>query len=226
MRRLIRSLMKSIIAAVILISPSSAFAQVVSVNVFQPVPGGAQLTAEYFQEAKAILQATGAQVSTSSDLKGTFRFATIFDNWEAYGRFAQSLPTNESWGAFQNKVAGTRAANQTDNLLLNQRAAATNPVTGPGTVTQITVWEPTTGTMAELVEGAMGAKPIHERAGASVSVYTGGGRMYYLMSFENFEAWGRNRDTPNPEFQAYMQSRGTAGSPGAIVVDQITLTAF
>ena len=226
MSRLIRSLMKSIIAAVILISPSSAFAQVVSVNVFQPVPGGAQLTAEYFQEAKAILQATGAQVSTSSDLKGTFRFATIFDNWEAYGRFAQSLPTNESWGAFQNKIAGTRAANQTDNLLLNQRAAATNPVTGPGTVTQITVWEPTTGTMAELVEGAMGAKPIHERAGASVSVYTGGGRMYYLMSFENFEAWGRNRDTPNPEFQAYMQSRGTAGSPRAIVVDQITLTAF
>ena len=201
MRRLIRSLMKSIIAAVILISPSSAFAQVVSVNVFQPVPGGAQLTAEYFQEAKAILQATGAQVSTSGDLKGTFRFATIFDNWEAYGRFAQSLQTNESWGAFQNKIAGTPAANQTDNLLLNQRAAATNPVTGPGTVTQITVWEPTTGTMAELVEGAMGAQPIHERAGASVSVYTGGGRVYYLMSFENFEAWGRNRDTPNPEFQ-------------------------
>ena len=226
MSRLIRSLMKSIIAAAILISPSSAFAQVVSVNVFQPVSGGAQLTAEYFQEAKAILQATGAQVSTSSDLKGTFRFATIFDNWEAYGRFAQSLPTNESWGAFQNKVAGTRAANQTDNLLLNQRAAATNPVTGPGTVTQITVWEPTTGTMAELVEGAMGAKPIHERAGASVSVYTGGGRMYYLMSFENFEAWGRNRDTPNPEFQAYMRSRGTAGSLGAIVVDQITATTF
>lgn len=218
--------MRSIIAAAILIFPSSALAQVVSVNVYQPVPGGAQLTAEYFQEAKAIMQATGAQVSTSSDLKGTFRFATIFDNWEAYGRFAQSLPTNESWGAFQNKIAGTRAANQTDNLLLNQRAAATNPVTGPGTVTQITVWEPTTGTMAELVEGAMGAQPIHERAGASVSVYTGGGRMYYLMSFENFEAWGRSRDTPNPEFQAYMQSLGIPGSFGAIIVDQITATAF
>ena len=52
----------------------------------------------------------------------------------------------------------------------------------------------------------MGAKPIHERAGASVSVYTGGGRMYYLMGFENFEAWGKNRDAPNPEFQAFMQS--------------------
>ena len=215
--------MKSIIAAVILIFPSSAFAQVVSVNVYQPVPGGAQLTAEYFQEAKAIVQAAGAQVVISSDLKGTFRFATLFDNWEAYGRFAQSLPTNESWGAFQNKIAGTRAANQTDNLLLNQRAAATNPVTGPGRVTQVTVWEPTTGTMARLVEVAMGAKPIHERAGASVSVYTGGGRMYYLMGFENFEAWGKNRDTPNPEFQAYFQSLDT---DGAIIVNQITAVSF
>jgi len=215
--------MKSIIAAVILIFPSSAFAQVASVNVYQPVPGGAQLTAEYFQEAKVILQAAGAQVAMSIDLKGTFRFATLFDNWEAYGRFAQSLRTNESWGAFQNKIAGTRSANQTDNLLLNQRAVATNPVTGPGTVTQVTVWEPTGGTMAQLVEGAMGAKPIHERAGASVSVSTGGGRMYYLMSFENFEAWGKYGDTPNPEFQAYMQSLGTGG---AIIVAQSTSTSF
>jgi len=216
--------MKSIIAAVILIFPSSAFAQVVSVNVFQPVPGRAQLTAEYFQEAKVILQAAGARVTMSVDLKGTYRFATSFDNWEAYGRFAQSLPTNESWGAFQNKIGNAPSANQTDNLLLFQRAAATNPVTGPGTVTQVIVWEPTTtGTMAQLVEGAMGAKPIHERAGASVSVFTGGGRMYYLMRFENFEAWGKNRDTPNPEFLAYFQSLDT---DGAIIVNQTTAVAF
>ena len=218
--------MKSIIAAVILIFPSSAFAQVASVNVYQPVPGGVTLTVEYFQEGKAILEAAGAQVAMSFDLKGTFRFATLFDNWEAYGRFVQSLLTNASWGAFQNKIGSTRAATQTNNLLLDQRAAATNRPTGPGTITQTTVWEPTTGTMAQLVEGAMGAKPIHERAGASVSVYTGGGRMYYRMSFENFEAWGKSRDTPNPEFQAYMQSLLTAGSLGAIIVDQSTSTAF
>ena len=183
-----------------------------------------ELTAEYFQEAKVILQAAGAQVTMSVDLKGTYRFATLFDNWEAYGRFAQSLPTNQSWGALLNKVAGNPSANQTDNLLLFQNAVATNPMTGPGTVTQVTVWEPTTtGTMAQLVEGAMGAKPIHERAGASVSVFTGGGRMYYLMRFENFAAWGKNRDTPNPEFQAYFQSLDT---DGAIIVDQITSVAF
>ncbi len=190
---------------------------------YQPVPGGVTLTVEYFQEAKVILQAAGAQVTMSLDLKGTFRFGTSFDNWEAYGRFAQSLPTNQSWGAFLNKVSGNPSAIQTDNLLLNQIAAETNPVTGPGTVTQVFVWEPTGGTMAELIEGAMGAKPIHERAGASVSVSAGGGRMYYLMRFENFEAWGKNRDTPNPEFLAYFQSLGTGG---AIIVNQITAVAF
>ena len=47
--------------------------------------------------------------------------------------------------------------------------------------------------------------------------------MYYLMSFENFEAWGKNRDTPNPEFQAYFQSLDTGG---AIIVDQITAVSF
>ena len=96
-------------------------------------------------------------------------------------------------------------------------------VTGPGTVTQVFVWEPTGGTMAELIEGAMGAKPIHERAGASVSVSAGGGRMYYLMRFENFEAWGKNRDTPNPEFLAYFQS---LDADGAIIVNQITAVSF
>ena len=62
--------MKSIIAAVILIFPSSAFAQVVSVNVFQPVPGGEPLTAEYFQEAKVILQAAAEPVNDNGTLYG------------------------------------------------------------------------------------------------------------------------------------------------------------
>ena len=206
--------MKSIVLAVLLIFSTSAFAQVVSVNVYQPIPGGAQQLSAYFQEAKSILQAAGAQVTTTSDLKGIFRFGVAFDNWEAFGRFSQSLQGNESWGAFQNKIAGTRVSNQIDNLLLDQRVAPATPGGGPGAVSQITVWEPTTGTMAQVVEGAMGAKPIHERAGATVSVYTGGGRMYYLQTYPSFEAWGKNRDTPNPEFQAYMQSLGTAGGPG------------
>ena len=218
--------MKAIIPAVFLLFSSSAFAQVVSVNVYQAVAGGDQQLTEYFLEAKSILQAAGAQVTTNRDLSGTFRFAVSFDNWEGYGRVAQSLASNESWVAFQDKIAGTRVANQTDNLLLNLRAAATTPVTGPGTTTQVTIWEPTTGTMAELVEGAMGAKPIHESAGAAVSVYTGGGRLYYLMSFENMEAWGRNRDTPNPEFQAYFQSLMVNGELGSVVVDSFTATQF
>jgi len=216
--------MKSILAAIILLFSSATFAQVVSVNVFQPIAGGAPLTAQYFQEAKSILESTGAQVTITSDLSGTYRFAVILDNWEAYGRWAQALPSNSTWTAFQAKTAANPSAIQTDNILFNIAASA-EPGGGPGAVTQITVWELTTGTMQQLVQGGLDAKPIHEKSGSAVSVLTtGGNRMYYLQRYPDMAAWGRDRDTPNPEFQAYMQSLGAAnnGDLGAVVIDQFT----
>jgi cysteine synthase len=222
--------MRSILAALILLYSSSLLAQVAAVNVFVPPPGKAQFTAQYFLEAKGIHEALGAQVALSNDLKGHFRYAMLFENWEAYGEFSQSLGSSEAWQAFQAKRIRNPAAVQTDNLLLNQVAAPSANVGGPGSVTQITVWELTAGgTMGEMIEGGLGAKPIHERAGANVSIYAGGGnRMYYLQQFENMAAWGRFRDTPNPEFNAYMQSLRASGNavPFAVIVNQVTQIAF
>jgi hypothetical protein len=120
---------------------------------------------------------------------------------------------------------------QVDNLLLNQVAAPSVNVGGPGSATQVIVWEATAGNMGALIEGALGAKPIHERAGANVSIYAGPGSrmwMYYLQQFENKVAWGKFRDTPNPEFNAYMQSLGFTGNaaPVGAIVDTITQIAF
>ena len=52
--------------------------------------------------------------------------------------------------------------------------------------------------------------------------------MYYLQQFENMAAWGRFRDTPNPEFNAYMQSLRASGNavPFAVIVNQVTQIAF
>jgi len=83
--------------------------------------------------------------------------------------------------------------------------------------------------MANLIQGAMGAKPIHERAGANVQIYSAAGNtMYYLTAFPNASAWGRYRDTPNPEFNQYMQGLGAQnnGNLGAVVVERTTLNAF
>jgi hypothetical protein len=217
--------MKSILAAVILIFSSNAFAQVVSVNVFEPLAGKTGLEIEYFREAKDILQTAGAGVTISRDLSGTLRFASIFESWEAFGTWSDSLATNPVWAAFQRKTAQNPAAIQTENILFN--IAVTSGLGAPGSVTQVTVWEVTTGTMSALVEGARGAKPIHEKAGSVVAVLTTGqNTMYYLQRYENMAAWGKDRGTPNPEFNAYMQSLGAAnnGDLGAVIVDQFTMT--
>ena len=219
--------MKSLISVFLLVFASSTLADIAVVNVFEPLAGKAPLTGEYFREAKAIHEAAGARVAISNDLKGIYRYAMLFDDWESYGTFVQSLPSNQSWQAFQQKIARNPSAVQIDNLQLNL-AAEGSGVGGPGTVTDVTVWELTDGTMASLMEGGMGAKPIHERAGASVTIYTAPGRMYYLLQFQSFEAWGRFRDTPNAEFSAYMQSisAGPNASENAVVVERNTLIAM
>ena len=78
--------------------------------------------------------------------------------------------------------------------------------------------------MRDLVQGGLGAEPIHEAAGASVSIYgSNGNTMYYMQSFPSFAAWGKFRDTPIPEFNAYMQSlQNENGGMGAVIVDQFT----
>jgi hypothetical protein len=218
--------MRTLLALVLLICSSSLMAQVASVNVYEPLPGKANLTAEYFREAMAIQQALGATVAISNDMKGIYRYALLFPNWQAYGEFVERLVVNEAWGAFQNKISSNPSAVQIDNLQLNLRAPGATNINGPGTVTDVTVWELTTGTMGDLIEAGMGAKEIHERAGANVVIYQAPGRMYYLMQYPNYSTWGQVRDTPNPEFNAFMQeinANAVNGDTGAVVVERNTL---
>jgi hypothetical protein len=92
-------------------------------------------------------------------------------------------------------------------------------------VTAVTVWKTTTGSMAELIEGGMGAKPLMEAVGAGVSIWAGNGdTMYYATHHENMAAWGKFRDNPIPGFNAYMQSLADEdGDLGAEVINRSTL---
>ena len=217
--------MKPILIALLLTFSSSTFAQVVSVNVYQPVAGGAPVIAQSFREARDIIQATGVGVAISSDLSGTYRFATIHESWEAYGVWYAALQSNAAFGIFQAQTANRAAATQTDNIRLRTIAAAT-PGGGPGAVTQITVWELTTSNMARLLQAGRDSKVIHEKEGAAVSVYANGNnRMYYLQRYDNMAAWGKAQDAGNSaEFNALMQSLAAEnnGDLGAVVVDSFT----
>jgi len=103
---------------------------------------------------------------------------------------------------------------------------AANSIGGRNTF-QVFIWEPGPGQGAvqSLIQGALGAKPIHERAGANISAYTDLlGNMYYVMAYDDVEAWGKAADTPNPEFDAYMQELGANGEGTATMVRVITAT--
>ena len=195
--------MRLIIALSVLLFASSSFAQVLVINVYQPLPGKAGVTASYMREAQRIHASMGQQASFSSDLAGIYRYNMLFENYQAFGKFITEMNRNP---AFQAKISASPSAKQIDNLLLNQRHAG--PAVTPGMVTQVTVWEAPTGNMPAMLEGAMGAIPHHERQGAAgVSVWAEGGTtMYYAIHFNSMEDWGRFRDTPNPQFNAYMQS--------------------
>ena len=207
--------MKSLLTAILLTFSVSAMGQALIVNVFEPLPGGAQQTAAYAQEAKAIHEAMGAGVTIGMTVDGKMHYGVAQDSWASYGRWAQSLAANSDWQAFQRKINADPSAVQTDNHILYTVAAGEN--VGAGGVYQVYIWEPNEGKVGQLMQGGIGAKPIHEKVGAKVTVLRDElNRMHYVMMFDSWEAWGQFQDTPNPEFNAYMQER-TAEAAGRLI---------
>lgn len=199
--------MRLLIALSLLCFSTFGHAQVLVVNLYQPLPGKAGLTASYMHEAQEIHSSLGLQTSFSSDLAGMYRYNMLFDNYEAFGKYVTTLNSSPAWQAFLAKTGASPSATQVDNLLLNQRRAG--PAVSPGMVTQVTVWEAPPGNMPRMLEAAMGSVAHHERQGAAgVSVWSEGNTtMYYATHHESMEEWGKFRDTPNPGFNAYMQSQ-------------------
>ena len=207
--------MKVLVLAVIMLFSSVTLADVLMVNIYQPLPGGAAKTMAYAQEAREIHTAMGASVSLGSDLDGNMHYAMAFANWESWGKFSQSMAINERWSAFQAKINASPSATQIANYLLNEVTPGASA--GAGGVYQVFIWEPNDGQVGMLMQGGIGAKPIHEKAGARIAIYRDQlNRMHYVMSYDNWEAWGKGQDTPNPEFSAYMQAQ-SANPAGRLV---------
>lgn len=214
--------MKSLVTTILLLFSASALGQALVVNIFEPLPGGAQKTAAYAQEAKAIHEAMGASVTIGTTVDGKMHYGVTLESWSDYGRWAQSLARNPEWQAFQSKINANPSAVQVDNHILYTAAAGEN--VGAGGVYQVYIWEANNGRVGDLMQGGIGAKPIHERAGAKVTVLRDEqNRMHYVMMFDSWEDWGEFQDTPNPEFNAYMQERTAEGAGRLIEVYTATV---
>ena len=197
--------MRLLIALVFTLISTMSHAAMLVVNVYQPLPGKGILTASYMQEAQSILRGMGYQVSYSTDLSGTYRFNMYFEDWESYGEMYQRLGTSMAWAAFNAKVSASPSATQVDNMLLNEVKAG--PAAQPGMVTEATTWAVPLTDRNAFMQSAMGSAPLHEKQGAAgVSIWADGFNVYYITHHQNMQAFGRFRDTPNPEFQQYFMA--------------------
>lgn len=198
--------MRLLLALIFATFATVSSAGVLVVNVFQPLPGKANLTASYMNEARQIINDMGQQAGFTSDMKGIYRFNMYFESYEAYGAFSQRIGSNPAWQAFQAKTSASPSATQIDNLMLQEQIQG--PGVNPGNVSDVTVWNVPPFQMQQAVEGARGAIEHHVNQGAmGASVWSYAGQMYYITTHESLEAWGKFRDTPNPAFGAYMMSQ-------------------
>ena len=206
--------MRTTLVAILLSISVAASAQVAQVNVWRSMPGKQALTAEYGEEASAIHAKLGANAVVSFDTQGRMLYALLFENWTQWALFGGKLAQSAEWAAFLGKISATPSAELEDQYLLNTVAAAAGEL---GPVFQVFIWEPELGRGNDLFQAAVQAKPIHEKAGAQVTVLADEiGRLFYLMSFESWETWGKFSDTPNPEFQSFL-AKVNEDAPGRLV---------
>ena len=212
--------MRTIAFGLLLLISSLATADVLEVNIYKSMPGKGQTTIQYGQEAKAIQEKLGGSVILGAALDGRMHYAMRFDNWAAWSEFGAKLHGSEEWTAFIAKISKNPSADLEENYLLNSAGPLAT-----GGVYQVFIWEPELGRGGDLFQNAAKAEAIHEKTGADVSILSDQlNNLHYVMFFENWDAWAKFQDTPNAEFQAFMQE--ASQNPAAKLVKVYTATSL
>lgn len=182
----------------------AAHAEVMEVAIWDPLPDVANSSPKTFANAmqvKAIHEKHGAQVSVARDTMGRLHYATTHASYAAMTKFYNSIQQDEAHAAFWSAAYADPSADQVASYTLDVVAAGEG-----GAVYEVFIWQPLPGKTASMFEHGMGAKPIHEKAGASVTILRDRiNRMHYLLQFDSWEAHAKFMDTPSPEFNEYMQ---------------------
>ncbi len=182
--------MKSISTAVFfmllaIVRPASG--DVLQVNIWQPMPGKAATTIQNAQTARAIHTQAGANVVVGSDQMGRVHYGIGLPSWEAWGQFRAKMAADAEWSAFVEKLGKNPSAVLEDVYMLDQPAGGAIK-----SVYHVSIWEPLPGQGAATLKTAMGAKPIHEKLGATIGINVDEyGRLHYVASFDSWAAWGK-----------------------------------
>lgn len=212
--------MRKTIFGLLLTLSFSATADVLEVNIWKSVPGKGQITMQNGQDARAIHEKLGATVTIGQDMMGRMHYGVAFKTWTEWVQFGNKLQASKEWQAFWAKISADPSAELEDHYLLNSPGAD-----AIGGMYQVYIWESVPGHGAEMFQTAGEAKVLHEKAGASVAIHGDQlNRMHYVMSFKDWDAWGKFQDTPQTEFQEWFQKQ--SADPNAILVKVYTATSM
>ncbi|MEJ2088226.1 MAG: hypothetical protein P8Y69_07095 [Gammaproteobacteria bacterium] len=213
-----------LICTMLLLAGSLAHAAALTVTIWKPIPGRAADMMEDAAAAKAIHEKLGASVTLGVENTGRLHYAIGgFENWQAWAAWLTKLQASTEWAEWQARTGANPAALQEENFILNVIPGTADPVGGdnPGSVYQVFIWDPPGTQVDRLVEAAMEAKAIHEKSGITVGINIDQmQRMHYVMNYRDWAHWAKVQDTPNEEFQAFMQRQ--AADPAGELVEVYT----
>jgi hypothetical protein len=197
--------MRVLVLGLLLSISSWTVADVLDVNIWKAMPGKNRMLVKYAAEAQAIQQKLGANASVGRDMEGRIHTVTNFKNWAEWAAFGEKLQGSSAWGKFLDKIDKNPSAELEDNYLLN------TPLSGGsgGEVYQVFIWKAELGRADDMFQSGMEAAAIHKKAGISVDIHVDQMQnMHYALNFDSWADWAKMQDTPNAEFQAFMQRQG------------------
>ncbi len=204
---------------------ASAYAQVLSVFIWDAPPGNDAQMYEIAGKAKAIQEKLGAEVFIGTDQRGRMHYGITFDNAAARGKFTDSLMADEAWQALIADASQREGAATLQTVHNLRTAVAGSGENGP--VIMVFQWRPKPGRGAEFIAQSTRAKKIHEKLGADVSVEADEkGNVFYAMNFASWEAQGKFADATaaSEEWSAFLAE--VSKDPTAKQVDTYRITTM
>ncbi|NKC00729.1 MAG: hypothetical protein GKR90_19850 [Pseudomonadales bacterium] len=198
---------------------ASAQADIIEVAVWKAIASKPNSNPGMVQSAlksKSIQEKHGTPIVVSTDLVGRMYYATIHTDYAAWNNFYKAVGEDPKQAEFWKDANADPQAERIDHYLLETVSAGEG-----GAVREVYIWEALPGQLSRLIQGGLGAKPIHEKAGARVTVAVDRlNRMFYVMQYDSWDAYSKFHGAPIPEFSAYMDEQNK--NPSGVLVEQFT----
>ena len=218
--------MKNILSALVLLISTSAYADVLSVFVWEAPVGHAPEMFQNGLKAQAMHQAMGANVTISQGQRFRMYYAIRLESAAARGAFVDQMNANAEFQAFMAEASQRDGAGSLVRVYNINVIAASEELGGNATV--VFQYRPNPGQTQAVIANTLQAKAIHEKLGAKVQVLLDEeGLVHYVTHHESWAAQGEFEDVinggQNEEWDEFWA--GVTANPNAELLDVLRLTS-